>query len=255
MFQDFISQYFSQSGYNLVNTTVYAFAVIVAVYLIYEILKKLKIPMNSYFALALSPYVVFGGILRVLRDVGYSNSFWLVTPGIYIFVFLITFLTLLVAWGVDRKFKIPYYKLVFIFGLLLASVAFSFINIRNFYGLFLAIVIFLPFATIFKFAIKWSKENKIVTLVQIFDSTTTFTAIQFFGYLEQHVVPRFFIGLFSPVSFIILKIFTAVLALVLIDKFSKDKEFNWYLKVIIAILGGATATRDLTCLASLCTPH
>jgi len=80
----------------------------------------------------------------------------------------------------------------------------------------------------------------------MFDATTTFTSLQFFNYREQHVVPSLFINLFSPVSFIILKAVAVVAILILIDKYSEDKEFANYLKLLIGILGGATSLRDFT---------
>jgi uncharacterized membrane protein len=93
----------------------------------------------------------------------------------------------------------------------------------------------------------------------MFDATTTVTAMTFFGYGEQHVLPTIFINLFSstlfgPFSFIVLKLIGVVPVLILIDKLSSDKEFNNYLKLAIGILGAATGTRDFSCLLSLCTP-
>lgn len=85
----------------------------------------------------------------------------------------------------------------------------------------------------------------------MFDASTTFVALNFFGYSEQHIFPNFIISLFGPASFIFLKLIGVVAALILVDKFSKDKEFNNYLKLCIGILGGATGARDLFTLFSL----
>jgi uncharacterized membrane protein len=100
--------------------------------------------------------------------------------------------------------------------------------------------------------VKWSKENKIVTGLQMFDATTTFVALNYFSYWEEHVLPRFIINLSgTPFSFIILKIIAVVLILLGIDKYSKDKEFNNYIKLIIGILGAATGLRDFISLIVL----
>ena len=68
-------------------------------------------------------------------------------------------------------------------------------------------------------------------------------------------MPTFFIELFGPFSFIVLKVVAIVAALILIDKFvgnsKEDEEFKSYIKLIIGILGGATACRDLIALAVL----
>jgi uncharacterized membrane protein len=79
----------------------------------------------------------------------------------------------------------------------------------------------------------------------MFDATATFVAMNYFGYGEQHVLPRYIINLSgTPFSFIILKIIAIVLILIGIDKYSKDKEFNNYIKLIIGIIGAATGLRD-----------
>ena len=78
----------------------------------------------------------------------------------------------------------------------------------------------------------------------MFDATNTFVALYFFGYNEQHFVPNIFISLFGPWIFIPIKAIAVIAALVLIDRYSDDKEFNNYLKLVIGILGGATSVRD-----------
>ena len=90
-----------------------------------------------------------------------------------------------------------------------------------------------------------------MTLIQLFDGTATFVALNFFGYYEQHIIPTFIINLFGPISFIFIKLITVVAILVLIDRISPDKEFNNYLKLIIGILGGATGSRDFLALIAL----
>jgi len=165
----------------------------------------------------------------------------------------------MISLVLQKKLKIPYFKTLFIVGILLISLNLSQIKFVNSDAAVFVTIFFLPWALFFYFFKKWGLENRIVTTIQIFDATTTATAMAFFGYGEQHIVPTIFINLFGsvlfgPFSFVILKIIVVVLALVLIDKLSDDKEFNNYLKLAIGILGAATATRDFTCLLSLCTP-
>ena len=85
----------------------------------------------------------------------------------------------------------------------------------------------------------------------MFDATSTFVALQYFGYYEQHVVPSIFINIFSPISFVFLKIVGIVAILLLLDRFKGDEEFNNYLKLIIGILGLGTGTRDFLRLLAL----
>jgi uncharacterized membrane protein len=113
----------------------------------------------------------------------------------------------------------------------------------NLYGAMLVFIFVLPWAVLLKIS-KWSLENKIVSLIHIFDATTTFVAINYFGYYEMHVLPTFLMGIFGPFSFVLLKAFVVTAILILIDKYCKDKKFKNYLKLIMAILGAATGSRD-----------
>lgn len=243
--------YPKKSGYDIPKTLTYGIIFILAIFLIFKVLKKLKIKIDKGLALAISPYIIFGGALRILQDAKILNSYLFVTPGIYFFVFCIIFPLILIFKFLENKLKIPYYKPVFLIGVILVSIPLSFFEIKNFYGIFLSILFYAPWILIFYFFKKWDLKNRLVALIQMFDATVTFTSIQFFGFSEQHILPTFLINIFSPFSFIFAKLLAIVLVLILIDKFSDDKEFNNFLKLCIGILGGATGTRDFIALATL----
>ncbi|MEM5790876.1 MAG: DUF63 family protein [Candidatus Aenigmatarchaeota archaeon] len=243
--------YPKKSGYDVPKTLTYGIVFILAIFIVFKILKKLKIKIDKRLALAISPYIVFGGTIRVLQDAKILNSYLFVTPGIYFFVFCIIFPLILIFKFFENKKGIPYHKPVFLIGIILASIPLPFLEIKNFYGILLFILFYAPWVLIFYFFKKWNLENKLVTLVQMFDASITFTSIQFFGFGEQHILPTFLINIFSPISFIFAKLLAVILVLILIDKFSDDKEFNNFLKLCIGILGGATGTRDLIALATL----
>lgn len=252
MWQDIAGYFLAPEaiGYTVSKTFVYAIVLILAVYFIFELLKKLKIKIDRKLAVGTSPFVVFGGMARVLEDSGIVSSYWLVTPGIYISIFFLTFSALLISLLVERKKNIPYYKTMFGIGIFFTAISLLYINIVNYYGAFLVLLFLLPWILIFRF-VKWDLANRLVTLTQMFDATTTYVAIKYFGYFEQHVVPTYFINLFGPVSFIPLKLIGIVVALILIDKLSEDRQFSNWLKLCIAILGGATGTRDFVRLIGL----
>lgn len=252
---DFFTNYFinpilNAEGYNPINTTVYALVLVIAAYLIFRLLQKLKIKIDRRLAIAVSPFVILGSFLRVLNDAGILTSGLFVTPLIYFLVAGITLATLFAALFLEKKYKIKYYKVMFVVGLTLAAIAVSFFKISNPYGAVLDLVFYLPWPIILYF-VKWNDANKVVTSVQMFDATTTFTSLQFFNYREQHVVPNIFITIFSPISFIVVKAVAVIIILILIDKYSDDKEFGNYLKLIIGILGAATSLRDYARLVNL----
>jgi len=260
--QDFLNYFLApkKSGYDIPKTLTYGLILILAVYLIFKILKKLNVKVDRRLFLAISPYIIFGSSLRVLEDLGLMSGFIFVTPGIYFLVFFILFFTLTVSLFLEKKRKIPYFKTLFTVGLLLVTVSLTQFKPVNSKGLLLVIICFVPWFLVFGYFLKkWSLTNRVVSSVQMFDATVTFVSLSFFsqkvlgmmGFIEQHIVPTFVINLFGPISFIILKLVAIVSVLVLIDKFSDDKEFNTYLKLVIGILGAATGTRDFIALLTL----
>ena len=250
--EDWFYQYFlKRGGYNPINTTVYAIILITFVLLIFKLLKKLKVKFDKRLALAVSPFVFLGSSMRILEDSGILQGRLFITPGIYFLIFGITISTLLISLFLERKKGIPYFKPMFVVGLILTAPVLGILQYKNFLGITYVILYLIPWIVLLKI-IPWLKENKIVTGLHLFDANTTFVSMSYFGYYEQHVVPRYLINLSgTPFSFVILKFIALVAILFIIDKYSGDKEFNNYIKLIIGILGAATGTRDFLRLFAL----
>ena len=247
---DFIRQYYIDplvlnQGYNFVNTLTYALFVVVVTWLTFKFIEKMKIDVNRNFVMSITILVVLGTIVRLLEEAGVSSSYFLVTPMIWIESFTFIFGLFLVSKFIEKKFKIPYYKTLSAVGLVLIIFPLVLIlsRLTQLTGMIISLAVLLPFGLIFYF-VKWKLENKLVSMAHIFDATATFTAIQFYGFTELHVVPRLLIGAFSPVAFIIVKVLVVVGILLLIDKYSDDRKFNKFLKLIIAVIGLAPALRD-----------
>jgi uncharacterized membrane protein len=140
---------------------------------------------------------------------------------------------------------------MFIVGLILTAPILGIIQYNNFLGIFYVIAFFIPWIILLKL-IPWLKENKIVTGLHLLDANSTFVAMNYFDYSEQHVLPTYLINLFgTPFSFVILKFIALVAVLFIIDKYSDDKEFSNYIKLIIGILGAATGIRGFLRLFAL----
>jgi len=243
--QNMIHQFFcSTSGYTAESTTVFAIVLIFFVYLIFKLLEHLSVKIDKRLGLAVSPFVILGSSVRILRDAGILTNCLFQTPGIYFLVFGATISFLLMSLTLQKKWKIPYYKIMFITGLILLSPILGILKYENLLGLAYVFIWFIPWL-VGVYIIPWLLENKVVTSLHLFDATTTFVSLNYFGYYEQHVLPRYLIGLFgTPFSFVIIKFIVIISILIIIDKFSEDREFNNYIKLIIAILGASTGTRD-----------
>ena len=83
----FVGPIYLDSGYNFVNTIVYAVVALVFLYGLYTGLDKLNIKINRKFFYALLPFVLFGASLRAFVDNGLIKlNFWTVSPGIWMFI-------------------------------------------------------------------------------------------------------------------------------------------------------------------------
>jgi uncharacterized membrane protein len=248
-FQDFLDYFLApkKTGYDMPKTLTYAVILVVAVYLIFKMLRGLKVRVDKRLVLSVIPYIVIGSSVRVLEDQGVLNSYIFVTPGIYFLISGVFISVFLASLLLERKKGIPYFKTTFTIGILLMSFVVANLAVTNPMGLAYVCAFFLPWIAAFYLLKRWNLANR-VTLV----------ALQFFGnasgsmgFYEQHIVPTFLINIFGPASFILAKLVVVGAALLVIDRFTDDKEFANYLKLIIGILGMATGTRDIIAVTTL----
>lgn len=248
-FQDFIYTYFLQpievgSGYNVVNTTAYALILVLLAYGTFEVLRRFKIKIDRKFVTAVVPFILFAISIRIFEDAGIVSGFWFVTPGIWVLFLGVILSALLLSVLVQKKTKFPYYKIMGGTGLALFLPTLLFMQLKNVQGIFYVLLFFSPILLGLKL-IKWSIENKAIVAAHGFDAVVTFVSIDFFGYRELHVLPNFVIGLTgSAFSFIVLKLLVIIPVLILLDRYTDDKEFKNYIKFIIAVLGFVPGTRD-----------
>ena len=261
MVNDFIETYFINpilygTGYNIYNTLVYALVLILSVYAVYKLLIRLKIRIDNQFLIGVFPFVALGGILRAFQDASTVVNPLLVTPLIYFLIFFIAFTTLLASKGIEKLLKKQYYKTWALIGFVSCLFVLSQMTFVNITALVLVAGIFAAWCAAF-FVIKRFNKNKKISnfltnqnifliLVHMFDATTTFVALQFFSYWEQHVVPSFVINIFGPVSMFLLKLPIVILVLYLLDtELRKDVQKRDMIKLAILVLGLGPGLRNL----------
>ncbi|KZX12542.1 hypothetical protein MBCUR_10320 [Methanobrevibacter curvatus] len=153
------------------------------------------------------------------------------------------------------KNKIDYRLIIFSLGLL--GLIYVSINIHqlNFKVIVEVLLIWLILTGIFyilgkKIKIYRDKYNLSIISAHLLDATTTFIAVDFYGYIEQHVLPNLIYSEFSTATSIYpLKIIVISLAIYSIDKYIDDKTIKGLLKLAIFILGLAPAIRNLFTMA------
>ena len=259
--ENFIYEYFIQpielrTGYNIVNTITYGLILIVALFGIYKLLKKLHLQINTQFVSAIVPFIFIGTTVRVLVDADvFPYSIFLISPGIYIVISGFCILSILTGLLVEKSLKVPYWQ--FTGGIGLAGAVYFGILVLTKIRFVDAILFILGLTgTLFLgyyLACKTLKVNFLLNganlslvCVHIFDASATYIGVTYFGYFEQHAVPRFAIQLIGSAAIMFpLKIIVVILAIYLIEKFgSEDHMLKNLLKLAIFILGLSPGLRD-----------
>ena len=272
----FISPIWDKTGYNAVNTLVYAVIALGAAWLIYKGLKKEKIAIDDKFVLSIIPYILLGSTARVITDAVdtgvmqlsagagnplaslvlnshiYDYSYLTVTPGIYIVTGL---LTLAAVFGFKRMRRpeliAPVGLMLWLSQLIILAPLLQF-----WYFGALALMLALVGALAGSLVLRQLKMPSLVGSLVIFshalDGAATFVVIDVFGpaigkpYFEQHVLSRF-IGTIgdSMFSFFVVKVAVATVAMVVLEKESEDRQEKLFIALLLLIFGLAPGVRDL----------
>jgi len=259
MFEDFINEYFiipfkTDSGYNFVNSIVYALIALLLLYIIFRGLQKLKVNIDRKFFYAILPFIFFGSSLRAFVDhkiIGYY--FWTVSPGIWLFVTSIFLICFAVSW---LLYKNQYWKICAGAGIIL-SVAVWLFNIGKLEftnALVGAAIIGLAFgiSALLYFAFKSSKAKWFLGvgffpfIAHMLDASATFIAVDFYGAIEKHPLTKM-VNEFAGTAAILflLKLLILLPAVYLIQTEIKDRNLRNYLLIAIAVLGLSEGLRDL----------
>ncbi|MBU0527510.1 DUF63 family protein [Candidatus Micrarchaeota archaeon] len=269
--ENFITDYFidpiwSKTGYNVVNTLVYAIIAIGSVYLISRVLKG-KIAIDENFVKSILAFVLLGSTLRSLTDAIDNNVFQAVSPihefvldsGIYAYgyltvspgIYLVTagllFISMAILYRIKRMDLLAWVGI----GLWLPH----FLLLLPFMEyLVYSLPIFILAAIPAYIAYRYCKD-KIYTAVvagQALDGAATFFVIDFFSkisgiqYFEQHVFSAA-IGNFGGTFFVfyLVKCAIAFAAIHVLREEKMDQEDKYFIALVLMIMGFAPGIRDI----------
>ena len=256
------------SGYTVFNTVVYTLILAIFVVAIIKMFKKLDIdPISIFYAII--PFIFLGSSTRALVDNGfYPKTVFLITPGLYIVVGLITIASFLFSIYLFNKMEIDYRYTLFFLGIIFSIpniILFSKLNfISIIYVLItwiIASLIFMAIAFLVLYvknknshnAIEKILEHKInfsIVLAHLFDASTTYVAVEYFNYTEQHVLPNALNQLFDTyLTLFPMKIIVIVAVLYIIDQYFEDQTIKNLLKLTVFVLGLAPGLRNILTMA------
>ncbi len=184
---------------------------------------------------------------------------WFVTPGSYLITTAIAFIVLMVSYGIQKKTKVPYWKTMFVIGLLILIGGIATLPIKSFQPLAVILSITIGLTAIFFVISKlvrnnpklkkiFNYQNSGILGAHFLDASATFWALTAYGFVEQHVVPRLLFGFLGPISFFFLKAIVVIPVLYVFDTQVENPRMRNFLKVAVIILGLAPGLRDMTTL-------
>jgi uncharacterized membrane protein len=282
MISEFIYKYYIDpirlgQPYNVVDTLTYAIILVAGVYLLYRWMSQstwlsdIGFKIDTTFILATLPYVVLGGVLRVVQDTGMVKGdlqFLLVTPLIYFVLFFYTigmlFLSRYMTLQGCTKNILSLYTFAGILSVITVSLVLLAWGINNStvdVGIFCIIMVMALATTVavwacvrYLFSWKYASEPLYLTLIfgHMLDASATSFGIDLhpaLHYIEQHVVGSTLIDL-TGTAFVMypLKLLVIFPAIYIMELYRKEaNQAFWYLVMLAMIVVGlAPGIRDMT---------
>jgi len=282
MISEFIYKYYIDpirygQPYNVVDTLTYALILVLGVYIFYRwfmrsrYLNRIRLTIDTPIILATLPYVVLGGLLRVVQDTGMITGniqFLLVTPLIYFVLFFFTlgmiFLSrYLQAQGYIKNFLSAYAfagtMSVVTVALILAAWGITRTQID------LTVLFVIPLMAVaatailwafMRYVLSWKYVNNPLYITLLFshmlDASATSYGIDMhpaLRYVEQHVVGSNLIA-WTHTAFVMFPLKLVVLfpAIYVLEMYRPEADPDFWHLVLLAmiVVGLAPGIRDMT---------
>lgn len=253
-------------GYNWVNTLTWALVLGGALLGVLRLLERLDVSLGTRFVAAVLPFVLFGSTARALEDAGVVEpplGFLLITPLIYLVMFLLVFGTLFLGEWLERRGSTERNYFVASVGALLLAVNLLLIAGRldvpgaeplvplqaAGLGLVLAGAVYLA-GRYLDWGFLASPLGFAVVAAHMFDASSTFIGYSL-GYTEKHVLPTLLIDATGTAGVMFpLKLAVVLPVLYYLELFDEGSEtFETLLYLTVLVLGLGPGTRNVTRMA------
>jgi len=274
MISDFIYKYYIDpirlgQPYNIVDTSTYAIILVISVFLVYRWLRRSGVALDEPFVIATMPFVVLGGLLRVVEDTGMIGSdlrFLLVTPLIFFVVFFVAAGALVLSRFLEKKGLIPHFLSFYrntgigaavLVALLLAGFG---LTVTTIDPVVLAAILLLAAATslavmaLLQLGFRWEYAKdplyRLLIAGQMLDASATGYGISFgpLPYQEVHVVGSALIR-WTGTSFSLfpLKLLVVIPAIYVLELYRREgnREFANLVLLAMIVVGLAPGVRDM----------
>ena len=272
MIREFIYKYYidpiaNGEAYTLVDTLTYALILVIAVFLIYRWMQHAGITFDRRLVLASLPWVVFGGLARVIEDTGMLSAPWrylLITPLIFFVIFFLAVVTLYLCHrylGEERGFRAYGWT-----GILTSCIAHLILLWFGITSTHLAVdipVIILGIAALsslalwvlLRYVFRWEfvvdRLYQVLIAGHMLDASATSYGIDLhpLGYVEQHVVGSHLIEMTGTgFAMFPLKLLVLIPGIYVLELYRREESATsfWHLIVLAMIVVGlAPGVRDM----------
>lgn len=266
----------ARSGYNPVNTAGYILLLLGFLTALRGLLERMEISIDEDLILGLAPFIIFGGMLRVLEDLGtvpYPHNTLLITPGIYLTVACLALVMLYASHMAEKQGRTSHYiRPLLGSGTILVALVLGLLTyhgIRHGLSQRADLLIIVPSAALagsylaVRVLARYRPASYLNTapgilavLGQALDGSATAVSIGFLGYGEKHVLSRTVIanlqrldltaaGLEGPFGFMLLKISLIIGFMGWIEQEEEIDPLTVLLLLAIIVVGMAPGTRNL----------
>lgn len=236
--------------YNPYNTVAYAvlFGLLV-IYVLRPMLKKMDVEIDREFVLGFTPFIVFGGAVRALKDVNAVNTILLETPFIYLLLIGAGVGLLAASKKLEELTETPYHRTLALAGAAATLLVLPLYSLEQPRALILFLTTapawIIPGYLLLKARkpelLRW--DFTLPVSAHFLDATSTFTALSF-GADEKHVLGRIAIDTFGKWGMFVLKAAVIIPVVLYIRENFEGEEKVFYL-FIITLLGLGIATRNM----------
>jgi len=225
----------------------YLVAIVILMALLYLVKRFFfqRVSFDQSFIKALPAPIVFSILIRMLADVGVvqKSQWWSVTPGVYVVGVIYAVVAISIALALEERLRQPYWKITLAIGALTSLPVLAELYpymeapIRFFLPLAIAIL-----STLIIYAISFAhgslgflriRYSYAVLFAHFLDASGTFVGIGYFGFLEEHILAEYFIGLTGTALVMFpLKLLVVGLALYVLEEWYEEEQEELYYKII-----------------------
>jgi len=241
--------------YSVLDYVIYLLILVVVLGLIRRFLFR-YVDLDEKFIYMIVPYMLLGVFVRLLADVGFfeKSQFWSITPGVYILCVVVGLLGLLSGLLLAKIRDVEYWILPTLIGVVgVAYTGFNLLSYLAFPGrmlvpMFMAacVALFFRYAKINPLN-RW--DNVALVFAHMLDASSTYIAYDFYGFDEEHLLPRFLIEYFGGSAAVMIpaKLVIVLLVIIALENYNQDDDdviLYKMLKIVIFIFGFGPGLRN-----------